>query len=56
MDPNNVQSKNVSKNLSRFKVLFWVNEKMDTEILKVEELCIGAVYCQLMDMLFPDAV
>ena len=40
-------------NLSRHDMLAWVNECLQANFGKIEELCTGAVYCQFMDMLFP---
>ncbi|KAH8368115.1 hypothetical protein KR084_007139 [Drosophila pseudotakahashii] len=34
----------------------WVNEKLDTDIQCIEQLCSGAIYCQLIDMLFEKVV
>lgn len=53
----NVHSTNVTKdNLSRHDLLKWVNESLDTDLRKVEDMCTGAAYCQFMDMLFPGSV
>ncbi|XP_058066964.1 microtubule-associated protein RP/EB family member 1-like [Anopheles bellator] len=41
------------ENLSRIELLAWVNRTLMSEFKKVEELCTGAAYCQLMDVLFP---
>uniref|UniRef100_A0A182YJ96 Uncharacterized protein n=1 Tax=Anopheles stephensi TaxID=30069 RepID=A0A182YJ96_ANOST len=42
-----------TENLSRIELLAWVNRTLLAEFKKVEELCTGAAYCQLMDILFP---
>ncbi|CAH0550511.1 unnamed protein product [Brassicogethes aeneus] len=53
----NVYSTNVtSENLSRHDMLAWVNECLQSNFGKIEELCTGAAYCQFMDMLFPGSV
>ncbi|KAJ8934463.1 hypothetical protein NQ314_013338 [Rhamnusium bicolor] len=53
----NVYSTNVtSENLSRHDMLAWVNECLQSNFGKIEELCTGAAYCQFMDMLFPNSV
>ena len=31
----------------------WVNECLQSQFIKIEELCTGAAYCQFMDMMFP---
>ncbi|XP_035789523.1 microtubule-associated protein RP/EB family member 1-like [Anopheles albimanus] len=45
-----------TENLSRIELLAWVNRTLLSEFKKVEELCTGAAYCQLMDVLFPGSV
>ncbi|ALC49892.1 CG15306, partial [Drosophila busckii] len=53
----NVYATNGStKNISRTELLAWVNKTMQSQFLKVEELCTGAAYCQFMDMLFPYSI
>lgn len=53
----NVYSTSVtSENLSRHDMLSWVNDCLQTNFTKIEELCTGAAYCQFMDMLFPGSV
>ncbi|CAF4805397.1 unnamed protein product [Pieris macdunnoughi] len=53
----NVYSTNVtSENLSRHDMLAWVNDALQSNFCKIEELCTGAAYCQFMDMLFPGSV
>ncbi|CAG0900225.1 unnamed protein product [Cyprideis torosa] len=53
----NVYATNVTQdNLSRHDYLRWVNESLQTDLKKVEELCTGAAYCQFMDMLFPNSL
>lgn len=43
-------------NLSRHEVLAWVNDTLQANFTKIEELCSGAAYCQFMDILFPGSV
>ncbi|CAD5118886.1 DgyrCDS7562 [Dimorphilus gyrociliatus] len=45
-----------AENLSRHDILVWINETLDANYSKIEELCSGAAYCQLMDLLFIDAI
>jgi len=53
----NVYSTNVTtENLSRHDMLLWVNDCLNAQFNKIEELCTGAAYCQYMDMLFPGSV
>ena len=50
----NVYSTNqTTDNLSRYDIIEWVNNSLQCNIGKIEDLCTGACYCQLMDMLFP---
>merc|ERR1711981_7677 len=42
-----------SENLSRKDFIDWINNSLDLNIKKIEELASGQVYCQFMDMLFP---
>ncbi|XP_050742429.1 microtubule-associated protein RP/EB family member 1 [Drosophila biarmipes] len=53
----NVYSTNVSSdNPSRYDMLTWVNQMLQTQFSKVEEMCTGAAYCQFMDMMFPNSI
>nr|ABM55644.1 putative microtubule-associated protein RP/EB family member 3 [Maconellicoccus hirsutus] len=53
----NVYSTNVTaENLSRHEMLAWVNNALQSNFTKIEELCTGAAYCQFMDMLFPGGI
>ncbi|XP_069507130.1 microtubule-associated protein RP/EB family member 1 isoform X2 [Ambystoma mexicanum] len=53
----NVYSTSVtSDNLSRHDMLAWINESLQLNLTKIEQLCSGSAYCQFMDMLFPGSV
>ncbi|ELW72259.1 Microtubule-associated protein RP/EB family member 1 [Tupaia chinensis] len=53
----NVYSTSVtSDNLSRHDMLAWINESLQLNLTKMEQLCSGAAYCQFMDMLFPGSI
>ncbi|CAG0902539.1 unnamed protein product [Cyprideis torosa] len=53
----NVYATNATQyNLSRHDYLRWVNEFLQTDLQKVEELCTGAAYCQFVDLLFPKSL
>lgn len=53
----NVYSTSVtSENLSRHDMLAWINESLQLNLTKIEQLCSGGAYCQFMDMLFPNSV
>ncbi|KAG1933034.1 microtubule-associated protein RP/EB family member 1a isoform X1 [Pimephales promelas] len=45
-----------SENLSRHDMLTWINESLQMNHAKIEQLCSGAAYCQFMDMLFPSCI
>ena len=52
----NVFSTSVTtQNLSRHELLAWVNGSLTAQLTKIEHLCTGAAYCQLLDLLFPGA-
>ncbi|XP_027197986.1 microtubule-associated protein RP/EB family member 1 [Dermatophagoides pteronyssinus] len=53
---NVYQTSATSENLSRHEMLNWVDESLEADFKKVEELCSGAAYCQFMDMLFPGSI
>ncbi|KAK6303411.1 microtubule-associated protein RP/EB family member 1 [Coregonus clupeaformis] len=53
----NVYSTSVTgDNLSRHDMLSWINESVQMNYAKIEQLCSGAAYCQFMDMLFPGCI
>ncbi|XP_069742640.1 microtubule-associated protein RP/EB family member 3b isoform X3 [Narcine bancroftii] len=53
----NVYSTSVtSENLSRHDMLAWVNDSLQLNYTKIEQLCSGTAYCQFMDMLFPGCI
>ncbi|XP_051510125.1 microtubule-associated protein RP/EB family member 1-like isoform X2 [Myxocyprinus asiaticus] len=53
----NVYSTSVtSENFSRHDMLTWINESLQMNHAKIEQLCTGAAYCHFMDMLFPASV
>ena len=37
-------------------MLAWINESLQLNLTKIEQLCSGAAYCQFMDMLFPGSI
>nr|XP_032296075.1 microtubule-associated protein RP/EB family member 1 isoform X3 [Drosophila virilis] len=52
----NVVATRNSKQWSRNEIISWINETLDTDVEKIEDLCTGAAYCSLMDILFADLV
>ncbi|KAI1703923.1 calponin homology (CH) domain-containing protein [Ditylenchus destructor] len=53
----NVYSTSVtSENISRFELLAWVNDCLQSNLTKIEEMSTGAAYCQLTDLLFPKRI
>ncbi|XP_020776200.2 microtubule-associated protein RP/EB family member 3a isoform X2 [Boleophthalmus pectinirostris] len=50
----NILTTSVSvNNMSRHDMLAWVNDSLQLNYSKIEQLCSGAAYCQFMDYLFP---
>lgn len=45
-----------SDNLSRHEMLSWINDSLQTNFSKIEQMCSGAAYCQFLDMLFENCV
>ncbi|XP_060737624.1 DNA (cytosine-5-)-methyltransferase 3 beta, duplicate a isoform X2 [Tachysurus vachellii] len=41
---------------SRYELLAWLNKTLQTKFTKMEEICSGACFCQLMDWLFPGSI
>ncbi|AWP10006.1 putative DNA (cytosine-5)-methyltransferase 3B [Scophthalmus maximus] len=41
---------------SRYELLAWLNETLQTGFTQVEQVCTGAAYCQLMDWLCPGSL
>lgn len=42
--------------LSRGELLIWLNGLLKLSVTKIEQLGSGAVYCQLLDMIYPGKV
>ncbi|XP_065670231.1 microtubule-associated protein RP/EB family member 1 isoform X2 [Hydra vulgaris] len=45
-----------SENLSRHEMMQWINDSLQTNYTKIEEMCAGAAYCQFLDMLFENCI
>jgi len=45
-----------AEHMSRHDLLCWINDSLVTNYTKIEEMCSGAAYCQLMDMLFENCI
>ncbi|KAK2851964.1 hypothetical protein Q5P01_008240 [Channa striata] len=41
---------------NRYELLAWLNETLQTGFTKVEHICTGAAFCQLMHLLFPTSL
>ncbi|XP_061404806.1 microtubule-associated protein RP/EB family member 1-like [Lethenteron reissneri] len=53
----NVHATSVTtENLSRHDIINWINETLQLQYSKIEQLCSGVAYCQFMDMLFPGCI
>ncbi|XP_055839488.1 microtubule-associated protein RP/EB family member 2-like [Episyrphus balteatus] len=44
------------ENVPRHKMLQWVNTTLSSKYTKIEELCSGVAYCQLMERIFPNCI
>lgn len=53
MAVNVYQTSATTENLSRHELLGWVNDCLQSNFTKIEQLGMGAAYCQFMDLLFP---
>ncbi|XP_013104840.1 microtubule-associated protein RP/EB family member 1 isoform X2 [Stomoxys calcitrans] len=42
--------------MSRHEMLEWVNSTVHGQHKKIEELCSGVAYCQMMELLFPNCI
>ncbi|TMW44583.1 hypothetical protein DOY81_010335, partial [Sarcophaga bullata] len=42
--------------MSRHEMLEWVNATVNGQYRKIEELCSGVAYCQMMELLFPNTI
>eukprot|EP00111_Clytia_hemisphaerica_P023667 TCONS_00069759-protein len=45
-----------SDNLSRHEMLTWINDSLQSNFTKIEQMASGAAYCQFLDMLFENCV
>ncbi|XP_019907654.2 DNA (cytosine-5-)-methyltransferase 3 beta, duplicate a isoform X1 [Esox lucius] len=41
---------------SRYELLNWLNKNLDIKFTRLEQICSGSCYCQLMDWLFPGCI
>ncbi len=53
MAVNVYSTSSTTDNLSRHEMLAWMNDCLQASFTKIEQVCDGVAYCQLMDMLFP---
>lgn len=40
----------------RKEILSWIQQKYQPNLMRIEDLCTGAVYCQIIDSIFPGTV
>jgi len=52
MAVNVYNTSGTTDNLSRHEVLAWVNDSLQSNFTKIEELCTGASYCMLRTLLY----
>uniref|UniRef100_A0A914WLW0 Microtubule-associated protein RP/EB family member 1 n=1 Tax=Plectus sambesii TaxID=2011161 RepID=A0A914WLW0_9BILA len=43
-------------NLSRHEMLAWVNDCLQSNLTRIEDMSTGAAYCQFTDLLFPNSI
>lgn len=53
---NVVDSSRTAHNFSRHELLHWINDILGVKLKKVEALCSGSEYCQIMHMIFPGCI
>ncbi|XP_023165132.1 microtubule-associated protein RP/EB family member 1-like [Drosophila hydei] len=53
---NVISTNNTKPTWSRQAILSWCNKCLSSNIQKIDDLCTGAAYCCLMDILVPDSV
>ncbi|KAL1020964.1 hypothetical protein UPYG_G00006960 [Umbra pygmaea] len=41
---------------NRYDLLDWLNKRLEIQFTRVEQICSGSCYCQLMDCLFPGCI
>ncbi|VDO92262.1 unnamed protein product [Soboliphyme baturini] len=56
MAVNVYSTSSTTDNMSRHEMLIWLNDCLQANFTKVEEMCSGAAYCNFMDLLFPGSV
>ena len=42
--------------IGKTEIIKWINETLKMNITRVEQACTGAIYCQLIDCIFPNKV
>lgn len=47
---------NSESTYSRSELLTWINETLKLNLMKIEQLGTGSVYCQLLDILYPGKI
>lgn len=45
-----------TENLSRHEMITWINDSLQSNFTKIEQMCSGAAYCQFLDMLFENCI
>ncbi|ALC42556.1 CG18190, partial [Drosophila busckii] len=45
-----------SENMSRHQMIEWVNNRVNGKYTKIEELCSGAAYCQMLELVYPNCL
>ena len=42
--------------IGKSEIIRWINEILKMNITRIEQACTGAIYCQLIDCIFPNKV
>ncbi|XP_037936609.1 microtubule-associated protein RP/EB family member 1-like [Teleopsis dalmanni] len=54
--PKHKKKSTETKSQKKQKLLKWVNLRLRTHFVKIDEMCSGAAYCQLFDIVFPSII
>ncbi|KAF4072265.1 hypothetical protein AMELA_G00261170 [Ameiurus melas] len=52
----NLELDDLQDKSSRYELLAWLNNLLQTKFTNMEEICSGACFCQLIDWLFPGSI
>lgn len=55
-DPSSIGLQHPAFAVSKLKLLEWLNEFFELSYVKVEECATGAIYCQILDCIYPGSI